>query len=60
MRSFQDAAPADIEAIKKRALRSYAMGRITEEECGKALEACTDLNNLVTSIMRRENDDNPR
>ncbi|AWY04500.1 hypothetical protein SEA_GILDA_44 [Microbacterium phage Gilda] len=46
MKSILEAAPAEIGAIKKRTIRSLAMGQIEEKDCDF-------INNHLDAILKR-------
>lgn len=46
MKSIQEAGPGEVAAVKRRTIRTLAVGGITEEQCAsitKHLDAVTDL-----------------
>ncbi len=49
MKSILEAAPAEIGAIKKRTIRSLAMGQINEKDCDF-------INNHLDAILKRVNE----
>jgi hypothetical protein len=49
MKSILEAAPAEIGAIKKRTIRSLAMGQIEEKDCDF-------INNHLDAILKRVNE----
>lgn len=49
MKSILEAAPAEIGAIKKRTIRSLAMGQISEKDCDF-------INNHLDAILKRVDD----
>ena len=51
MKSILEAAPAEIGAIKKRTIRSLAMGQINEKDCDF-------INNHLDAILKRVNEIN--
>ena len=51
MKSILEAAPAEIGAIKKRTIRSLAMGQIEEKDCDF-------INNHLDAILKRVNEIN--
>ena len=51
MKSILEAAPAEIGAIKKRTIRSLAMGQINEKDCDF-------INDHLDAILKRVNEIN--
>jgi hypothetical protein len=50
VKKLKEAAPAEIAAIKRRTIRSYAMGDISESDCAAVTKALGDLELLIGSI----------
>lgn len=46
MKSILDAAPDELAAVKKRTIRSLAMGQIAEEDCDY-------INSHIDAILKR-------
>lgn len=50
MLKLKEAAPAEIDAIRRRAIRSYAVGNISESDCSAVTKALGDLDALIANI----------
>lgn len=50
MKTLKEAAPGEIDAVRKRALRSFAMGRIGKLDCDAVVSKCDELDTLVQGI----------
>lgn len=52
MKTIQEAGPGEIAAIKRRTIRTLAMGKITEEQCTFINKHLDAVNSVLESINK--------
>jgi hypothetical protein len=52
MKTIQEAGPGEIAAIKRRTIRTLAMGEITEEQCTFINKHLDAINGVLESINK--------
>jgi len=50
MKGLKEAAPAELDAVVRRALRSQAMGRITPDDCQAVVSRVTAIKRFIENM----------
>ena len=53
---MKEAAPDELAAVKRRALKSLAMGRIEESDCTYITSKIDDLTGFILNMHEEENE----
>jgi hypothetical protein len=56
MITLKEAAPAELAAVRRRAIRSYAMGDIDEASCAQVTTKIDELTQLIAEIPGKKGD----
>lgn len=56
MKTLKEAAPAELASLRRRAIRSYAMGNIDEASCSVVTTKIDELDSLIANLKDKEGD----
>jgi hypothetical protein len=57
MKSLKEAGPPELDAVRKRAIRDLAMGRITTYDCDMVVSKIDDVVGFIHNMEEREEEE---